>query len=314
MSYVIKKIPEDFIVKELTDFPLKGKGKYTCFWLTKKDYTTSKALMAIAKALGIHVKKISYAGLKDRQAITTQLCTVEGNQSKKIENLKARDITVSVAGYSDRPISLGLLKANHFEITVRNIDTIPDFSDLSFYNFFGEQRFSKDNVAIAILLLEKQFDKAVMVMMEDNPELAASLQKHGALNTINGMNKKILKIYISSFQSWAFNETLKNFLLANAEPPETLPLVGFGTEDIPPFMKSLLDQVNVGTRDFIFKKIHGLSSEGSTRSTKTMAFNFSCGPLEDDELHKGKKKVLLKFDLKSGCYATEFIRKEFQQE
>jgi len=70
--YELKKIPEDFIVKEVADRTFGPEGKYLVCLLKKKNYNTEDAVQAICKALGAVRKNISYAGNKDRKAVTYQ--------------------------------------------------------------------------------------------------------------------------------------------------------------------------------------------------------------------------------------------------
>ena len=80
--YKIKQIPEDFIVNEVIDIKLNPKGSYSYFILKKKDYATPAAIEKIARFLNIPVKKVGYAGAKDRRAVTTQLISIEGLPNK----------------------------------------------------------------------------------------------------------------------------------------------------------------------------------------------------------------------------------------
>src|SRR3989338_6236958 len=66
MSYKIKQIPEDFIVREIKKPVLKQNGQYMICLLKKKDYTTQKAVEIISRFFYIKQKSIGYAGTKDR--------------------------------------------------------------------------------------------------------------------------------------------------------------------------------------------------------------------------------------------------------
>ncbi|MBU3942094.1 MAG: tRNA pseudouridine(13) synthase TruD, partial [Nanoarchaeota archaeon] len=49
--YKIKQIPDDFIVKEITNIKLKEEGSYAYFILKKRNYTTERAVSTAAKYL-----------------------------------------------------------------------------------------------------------------------------------------------------------------------------------------------------------------------------------------------------------------------
>ena len=75
--YKIKQIPEDFVVREISGIRPSEHGKYTYFLLKKRNYTTQRAVKAIADALHIPEKRFGFAGNKDKNAITEQLCSVD---------------------------------------------------------------------------------------------------------------------------------------------------------------------------------------------------------------------------------------------
>src|SRR3989338_5779836 len=153
---IIKQYPEDFIVKEVSVASVKEKGEYLYFWLRKKNYTTLEALEIIAAALRIPVIKFGYAGNKDRRAITEQLISLQGVKKYELEQLKLKDITITIEGYGEKYIALGDLKGNEFEIVVKNIsnEEMSNFENkiknkqLLMPNYYGEQRFLDKNIAV----------------------------------------------------------------------------------------------------------------------------------------------------------------------
>ncbi|HLC85611.1 MAG TPA: tRNA pseudouridine(13) synthase TruD [Candidatus Nanoarchaeia archaeon] len=317
MAYVIKHLPEDFVVHELPSLQVTDKGTYTCFLLTKRNITTTDAVDMIASDLRIPSRRIGYAGLKDKHGITSQVCTIEGEFSQALRQTKISDLTIELLGHADRPASLGILAGNHFTITVRNIETAPDLSSPAFYNYFGPQRFSGHNINIGRLLLQRRFKDAVDIINAHSPAhgrlLSDERAAHGPINALSRLPPRIISLYINSYQSWLFNEALRELVGSGSAVPEKLPLVGFGTEDeaIPPLMKSLLTKDGLSTRSFVFREMPSLSSEGSMRRTVSAAQELVAGPLEDDECHAGKKKISISFSLTSGCYATTFISQKF---
>ncbi len=69
-SAVLKAVAEDFQVDEVLDIPLSGEGEHLWLWVEKRNLNTEEAAKRIARAAGVPLKLISYAGLKDRQAPT----------------------------------------------------------------------------------------------------------------------------------------------------------------------------------------------------------------------------------------------------
>jgi tRNA pseudouridine13 synthase len=124
--------PEDFIVEEVLDLKIKDKGKYSYFILEKKNWTTLKAIEYIAKTLKVSVHKFSFAGQKDRQGITKQYVSFEGNMKK----INLKDIKITFLGYGEKPILLGSLKGNNFKIKFKTSKKVNFI-----VNYYDDQRF-----------------------------------------------------------------------------------------------------------------------------------------------------------------------------
>src|SRR3546814_18565350 len=76
-SAVLKATAEDFQVDEVLDIPLTGEGEHLWIWVEKRGLNTEEAARRIAKAAGVSLRTVSYAGLKDRQALTRQWFSVQ---------------------------------------------------------------------------------------------------------------------------------------------------------------------------------------------------------------------------------------------
>ncbi|WP_417788437.1 tRNA pseudouridine(13) synthase TruD [Stutzerimonas xanthomarina] len=72
MAVRAEAVAEDFQVDEVLDIPLSGEGEHLWLWVEKRNLNTEEAAKRIARAAGVPLKMISYAGLKDRQALTRQ--------------------------------------------------------------------------------------------------------------------------------------------------------------------------------------------------------------------------------------------------
>lgn len=69
---VLKAVAEDFQVDEVLDIPLSGEGEHLWLWVEKRNLNTEEAARRLARAAGVPLRAISYAGQKDRQALTRQ--------------------------------------------------------------------------------------------------------------------------------------------------------------------------------------------------------------------------------------------------
>ncbi len=180
----IKRSPEDFKVEEIApdgtilelyktiEKPDSGK-KFTHFILQKKDWSTSSALKRIAKALRVGQKRFSYAGTKDKVAITTQAVSVFEVPKEKLTSLALMDLQVNGAWGAKEKIQLGDLIGNRFQIlwhgdtedAEEKAQKIFEGLEGKFPNYFGMQRFGstrQNTHRIGELLLRRKFQEAAM--------------------------------------------------------------------------------------------------------------------------------------------------------
>ena len=156
----LKESAEDFAVEEITaggevlvlgkKIRKRGKkGEFTHFVLEKRDWNTVQALKEVAGRLGVGDRRFGYAGTKDRVAATTQLCSAWGVPPARLLGLRLKDISISSAWPSDKPVKMGELLGNRFTITVRGIGkgtkarvgkVAKELKGL-IPNYFGAQRF-----------------------------------------------------------------------------------------------------------------------------------------------------------------------------
>ena len=72
----IKCAPEDFVVEEIPAYEPSGEGTHLFLKFEKKGLTTDAAVRSITKALGIEMRDVGIAGMKDKVAVTTQWVSV----------------------------------------------------------------------------------------------------------------------------------------------------------------------------------------------------------------------------------------------
>ncbi|MBW3017839.1 tRNA pseudouridine(13) synthase TruD [Candidatus Woesearchaeota archaeon] len=312
--YKIKEKCSDFIVKEIFSPELKEKGQYVYFILEKENYNTIDAIIAIAKKLEVPVASFGFAGNKDKNAQTMQYVSVKLHEKKKklLEDLKLKDIKITVIGLSDVPISLGDHGGNEFLIRVKNLTTedklkakqkLKEKNSVSFINFFGEQRFSKNNMQIGKAILKREWQKACSLIKDKKIE--EYLQKHPRdfVNAIRLLPKKTISIYIHAYQSYVWNKC------AEIMEVDQIPIIGFSTEfkdKLTEFtVEGILKKDKILLKDFIIREIPNLYLEGDSRKKYAKASNVRM-------VEEGKDYMVLKFKLGTGCYATEFIRQLFE--
>lgn len=316
---LLKHIPEDFLVEEISAVPEFKSGPYHYLYLSKKTYTTLKACQLIADFLHIPFSAVGFAGNKDKQAVTKQLISIKTTRdlTSLLERFKTGDIALEYLGAGEEPVVMGHLRGNRFVIVVRQITEQPK-ALTRFINLFGDQRFSKNNSTIGKLLVKQQFKEALALI--DNPIAHNYLEEHpsNVVDALRQIPKQLLKIYVHAYQSMLFNKTVTQFLdgkKSGGVENQMVPLVGFGYEcdhpEIDAIIKKLLAEEGITERDFIIRSLPDISCEGGERKLFADIHDLEIGLLEDDEFHSGAKKCALKFWLDKGCYATEAVKEMF---
>lgn len=180
----IKQIPEDFVVREIFEKQAqkegwKGeeeKGFYVWFDLKKRNYDLFRALKTISRRLGVSIKRFGYAGVKDKRAVTMQKISVWNVPAERLKEIRLKDMELSNFEEKKERINLGDLKANEFEITIRDIEksevkkieqNLERAKKNGFVNFFGEQRFGirNDTHLVGREILRNSLNKAVWLYL-----------------------------------------------------------------------------------------------------------------------------------------------------
>lgn len=308
----IKKRPEDFIVTEIQEYELKQSGEYAIFLLHKTNYTTLAAINEIGKFLHIPAKKIGYAGLKDRCAITYQYISVPARFKEKLQTLTRDNITLTFQTFDDSPIYIGKLTANSFTIKVYDYTRIEPRDFL--INYFGEQRFSTHNHIIGRALLQKNFELAINLIqqtaesfLQRKIQFILESQPNNYIGALQQLDGRHIKLYIHAYQSYIWNQTVEKYLESQSKSLDDLthifvPLVGFdfnrNDTDVVLFdiISHLLEKDTITPRDFIFKSIKHIVCEGGKRQL--------CVPISNLTINENT----LSFTLPKGSYATEVIK------
>jgi len=184
---------EDFIVEEITndghlielnkryqkqDSAIPNKKFHLHFAMQKTNWSTNDALRAITRQLRIGKKRYSYAGTKDKHAISTQVASLFAVRKQDMERLRIKDITILGMWYENDKIRMGDLIGNRFTITINRAHKIREEvlkkiedgknkkrkQGIFLPNYFGLQRFgsSRHNThIIGYHILKGEFDKAI---------------------------------------------------------------------------------------------------------------------------------------------------------
>ena len=72
ISAHFSKNSSDFVVREVPLYEWSGNGEHCVILVQKKDLTTSEMLKILSEFLGVKMRDFGYAGLKDKEGMTTQ--------------------------------------------------------------------------------------------------------------------------------------------------------------------------------------------------------------------------------------------------
>ncbi|MEI9699297.1 tRNA pseudouridine(13) synthase TruD [Moellerella wisconsensis] len=152
-SGTLRSTAEDFIVREDLGFELDGEGEHLMVRVRKTGCNTQFVAEQLAKFARISARSVSYAGLKDRHAVTEQwFCLhLPGKDDPDFSQWTVDGCEVLATTRQKRKLRIGTLKGNDFVLTLRNIDNQADVESRlqliaaqGFPNYFGEQRFGRE--------------------------------------------------------------------------------------------------------------------------------------------------------------------------
>lgn len=158
----MRATPADFRVDEIDAFEASGAGEHLLLTIEKRGMNTAFAAKRLAQWAGIPELGVSYAGLKDRHAVTTQRFSVHlpKKVAPDLAALESDEMRVLHSTWHSRKLPRGALAGNRFVLTLREVEGERDAIDERLRaiqtrgvpNFFGEQRFGREggNVAHAL--------------------------------------------------------------------------------------------------------------------------------------------------------------------
>lgn len=153
-SAVLKETAEDFQVDEVLDIPLSGTGEHLWLWVEKRNLNTEDAARRIAKAARLPIKAVSYAGLKDRQALTRQWFSLHlpGKADPDLSAAEDDSLRLLKQVRHGRKLQRGAHAANGFTLRLTHLQADREALEQRLLriqaegvpNYFGLQRFGFD--------------------------------------------------------------------------------------------------------------------------------------------------------------------------
>ena len=215
------KKPKDFIVEELPLYEPSRTGTHTYFAIRKRNLSTIEAINRIARELQVHTRHIGYAGLKDKNAITTQVLSVEGVTPERVLRIEQPTIEVLWAERHPHKLRVGHLRGNRFRLTLRDIPhtTLTQIKTAmdrlvteGVPNRFGIQRFGNNNdshlIGKALVKADWEAVKRYMHANEDIPQ-QKKFDRKPVETIVNIIPHKLRRLYLSAYQAHLFNRILE---------------------------------------------------------------------------------------------------------
>lgn len=190
------KNSDDFVVREIPLYEFSGNGEHLIIQIQKKDMTTQEALRALSDATGVKIREFGYAGLKDKQGMTTQFLSMPRKFEPNLAKFSHEKMKILSTTAHENKLRVGHLRANSFFIRLKKVlpseasklaQAVSNIDKMGYANYFGYQRFGK---------------------FGDNAAGGFEILKSGTLNGKRLKNAKMSEFLISAYQSDLFNRWL----------------------------------------------------------------------------------------------------------
>lgn len=192
-SGVIRLHSEDFQVDEIPLVKPVGTGEHVLLHIEKCSSNTDWVAGLLARHADVPRRDVSFAGMKDRHAVTRQWFSVKvtPRQEPDWHELDSPHMRILETHRHSRKLRTGALKGNRFILRVRQYhgddDTLAEklltVAKQGVPNYFGEQRFGRDG---------------------SNLEKAEAL----FLGNLKRVKRPVRGIYLSAVRALLFNKVL----------------------------------------------------------------------------------------------------------
>ena len=119
----IRSTPDDFCVEERPLYLPCGEGEHLYIRVKKRGLSTPDLVLRLASQLHVKAQTIGVAGLKDAQAVTTQMLSLQGVKAETVAALPTdeRLLTLEVLGRHRNRLRKGHHAGNHFRLVIRDV-------------------------------------------------------------------------------------------------------------------------------------------------------------------------------------------------
>jgi len=316
----IRVVPEDFQVLEIPSVSAAGDGEHSWLRVRKRDSNTQWVARELARHAQVPLSAVSYAGLKDRHAVTEQWFSVHlpGRPDPDWQALDNDAFQVTQALRHTRKLKTGTLRGNRFAVRIRGLNAAPEqlqsrvqqLATHGFPNYFGSQRFGHDggNLAAAAQMLfgrtrrlprhQRSLYLSALRSALFNRVLAARVAD-GSWNTALPGEALQLEGKSACFVADAVDAALRQRLQA-LEIHATGPLCGAG-DALTRGVAAQYEQQALQPCEHWIEALRRLRVSAARRALRVVPGDLSCDSDADGN-------PLLTFFLPAGAYATSLLR------
>ncbi|MRJ01917.1 MAG: tRNA pseudouridine(13) synthase TruD [Epsilonproteobacteria bacterium] len=153
IHFHFRQTPETFVVEEIPLYPFAGEGEHLILKVRKRNMTTWEMIQAISERVGVKVRDIGYAGLKDKNALTYQYISLPRRYSREVERFSHGGIKIVDQTYHTNKLRMGHLRGNRFFVRLKKVSPVDGkkidevlkvIGREGIPNYFGYQRFGVD--------------------------------------------------------------------------------------------------------------------------------------------------------------------------
>lgn len=382
----LKQLPQDFRVEEITTVVPAKAGPFAFYRLDKINWTTPDALNHVRRRWKIPFNRVSYGGLKDRHADTTQYLTIFHGPQR---NFTHPGISLTWLGQCPKAFTSNEITANRFVLTLRDLSAsavekaraaVREIERVGVPNYFDDQRFG--SVAHAGQFIAKEmvlgrYEAALKLALTANyehdrasaksekamlrevwgnwPKLKSELPKGHARSLVDylvhhptdfkgaleRLRPELQSLYLSAYQSYIWNRMLALWLRTHLAPTKiayirsrfgempvpkemnertlaewrslTLPLPSARLKLDPeaawaPLIEEVMNEEGLPLEEMKLRGFRKPFFSKGDRPASLFPTDLQFDS-EADELHRLKEKLVLRFNLPRGSYATMIVKR-----
>jgi tRNA pseudouridine13 synthase len=316
----IRQHPEDFQVTEIPLLEPDGNGEHVWLWIRKRDENTQYVAELLSTFAGVHPRQVSYAGMKDRRAVTEQWFSVHlpGQEEPDWQVMNSDTVTVMRHARHSRKLRRGTLKGNIFRITLRDIagnqqeveQRLVKVRGEGVPNYFGEQRFGLGGSNLHAA--DRLFKNPKLRLSRNKRSLTLSAARSFLFNQVlsarvraGNWNIPIVgdAMQLQGSHSYFIAESIEAGLLARVTSQDvhpTGPLHGRGESPV----RDDCYELESGMLGVYADWCEGLELAGLTQDRRALRL----GVPELEWQWENAGKLVLTFSLPAGAYATSVLR------